>query len=437
MISNRAVVALSLLYIFFVIEFLFITFLRNELGPFVSPVVFYAAGCGIFVAGIYYFLDAPAFQPATLQQVWTRKGQLKALMLAIITGGGTFFVFKRLKRIMHDVPIDPSVSDVIPALQVAVARFLNGEYVYVSATLENGLTYFPTYLPMQWLPFTIAGYFGFDFRILALCICLIGFVFYQVYLLRLNLSFVETLLKAALPFTMLLMLMKREENIFGHTVEAIVVGYYFILVAGVLSQSAVLRATGLVFCLLSRFSMLFWLPLYAVLVFLNEQKKNAFKIAAYVFIGICVLYVIPFMSKDWTIFAKGQANYTTAAMSEWVTPLGADKPYHLLRGLGFASFVYEYGPKELLDKIALIRKIHIAVSLLAVALTAVIYYFIRKRIDHRVYLLLALKFYLATFYAFIHVPYSYLTAVSIFLSAWVVLLVSVKPELLQRRVDVK
>jgi hypothetical protein len=61
------------------------------------------------------------------------------------------------------------------------------------------------------------------------------------------------------------------------------------------------------------------------------------------------------------------------------------------------------------------------VCMLVVLVSAGYWFKWRPQLDYRVYALLTLKVYLATFYAFVQVPYIYLTLVGVCLS-WPVLL---------------
>ncbi len=61
-------------------------------------------------------------------------------------------------------------------------------------------------------------------------------------------------------------------------------------------------------------------------------------------------------------------------------------------------------------------------SVAAVALAAFLYHRLRHRYNYRVFALIALKFYLATFYAFIQIPYLYLISLGLFISVFVVMM---------------
>jgi hypothetical protein len=71
----------------------------------------------------------------------------------------------------------------------------------------------------------------------------------------------------------------------------------------------------------------------------------------------------------------------------------------------------------------LLKKFHFFFSGLVVVVAAWIYVRSKPRIDYRLFALLSLKLYLTTFYAFIQVPYLYLTALSVFTSVFLVLFV--------------
>ena len=195
------------------------------------------------------------------------------------------------------------------------------------------------------------------------------------------------------------------------------------LAASVLSRSVLLQAVGLVLCLLSRYSVVFWVPFYLWLLWREESRRHALMVAGLVLVGVVGIYVIPFLSKDWTIFTHALSEYRLATIGEWSRTDGPDgHPPQLFAGVGMAAWFYTYGPAELTARISLVQRADVLFSIGAVLLAAGLYHRLRYRYDYRLVALIGLKFYLATFYAFIQIPYPYLTSLGLFISVFVVMM---------------
>ena len=130
-------------------------------------------------------------------------------------------------------------------------------------------------------------------------------------------------------------------------------------------------------------------------------------LAGTVLLGVVALYVVPYLSHDWTMPGQVLRAYTTVAVGEW-QHLNADGlPYHLYNGVGMAPFFFQYGSGTLLDRIVLLKTVHMGLLVLIIVGAAGVYWRQRGvRTNYRLYAVLVLKLYLATFYAFLQVPYA-------------------------------
>lgn len=342
--------------------------------------------------------------------------QLLVVMGMFILGGIATGI--DLAKVFAAIKISPQSSDIIPSLQVYTQRFLAGQYPY---DVYNGFGYtlYPTYLPMMWLPYLISEILKIDYRWTAYIVFLSGVLAYELLVAANSSSLFEAAMKALLPFIAVQLFRSAEPEVFGMTVEMMVVGYYLLLAVSIFSRSNLLRALALLFCILSRYSLILWVPVYLALIFFAENRKNAISISLMVFSGILLIYVIPFLSRDWSAYLRGYNCYTSAAVVEWeriIPGVMNDKPYHLFRGVGFAAYFYEYGKGELIDKVLLLKRFHLILSFSSAVVAGLLFFRVKKFVDYRVYSLLALKFCLVFFYTFIQVPYLYLNLVPAFLS---------------------
>ncbi len=395
------------------------TFMRNEFGYYGSPVLLYGVGV-VACCTIYHYTRHRAW---CLPLATAGPQPWKSIVLAAMLG--VWLCVGKLAEVIHNYPVQIASSDIIPALSIYTKRFLNHELVYTPFTNELGYFSLPTYLPATWFPYLLPEWLRFDYRWMGSLLLLLGIGGYLVVLARLRKPGGHTFLLAFLPFAFTYAIIRTDAPIFGFTVESMVAGYYFLLVAGILLRSWPLQVLALLLCLLSRFSLVFWLPLYLLLVFFQDKRQRAVMLVGTLGIGILLLYVIPFMSQDWGMFMRVQAAYTDVAVNEWRHLNEQGLPYHLYNGVGFGNFFYRFISGELVDRIRLLKTVHVALLLLITAGSGWLYWRQRTpRSNYQIHAVLTLKLYLITFYAFLQVPYSYLAAVGILLSLFLLLLVA-------------
>ena len=391
---------------------------RNYYGPLWSPVLLYAAAVAMCGCAVAYWLDRPATSAgpaATLERV-------PVAGLLLLLGGG--WVLSVQAPAIATRPISLNYSDVIVILQTYVGRFRSGEVVYRYLT---NLAYplFPNHLPLQWLPYVPADALGIDYRWWAMgLLLLLGFGAYQWQLARQPISWLEFGLKALLPAYLVVRLIQSNPDIYALTCEPTIICYYCLLAASVLGRSALLQATALVLCLMSRYSVVFWVPFFLWVLWREVGPKHSLVVAGLTGLGVLGVYVVPFLSHDWTIFTHALAEYRIATLGEWGGHAGENGlPVHLFGGTGVASWFYTYGPADINDRITVLQRTHLLASAGVVVLVAWLYYRLRAQLDYRLAALIGLKLYLATFYTFLQIPYLYLTSLTLFISVFVVMMV--------------
>jgi hypothetical protein len=248
-------------------------------------------------------------------------------------------------------------------------------------------------------------------------VLLLGVLAYLVVVVRLRRSALVTFGLSALPLWFTYSILDTIPDIFSLTVEPMIVGYYLLLVAGVLLPSRPLLVVALLLCLLSRYSLVFWVPLYVGLLYFNESRRWAWALTGLAAAGVLALYVVPILSHDWGLFLRVQKVYTETTLGEWHHLNPAGKPVHLYNGIGLTNFFYRFAPGELLARLALAKLVHLAAVLAIVGGAALVYWRQRvPRTHYRLYAVIVLKLYLTTFYALLQVPYAYLAVVGFFTS---------------------
>jgi hypothetical protein len=131
------------------------------------------------------------------------------------------------------------------------------------------------------------------------------------------------------------------------------------------------------------------------------------------------VYVIPFMSKDPTIFMRGIQYYVDAAPYEWIQKgwqQATEPPYHLAKGLGFNIYFNDLWKGSLTAKIAACRHFQLAICLFIAIFSGYIMIKKKSNLSAPFLALISLKIYMVFFYQFIQVPYIYLQWVTVGIS---------------------
>jgi hypothetical protein len=286
---------------------------------------------------------------------------------------------------------------------------------------EFGYYLAPTYLPMHWLPFVVSEWIGLDARVWS---GILFFIAALVFLRPLQQRFASRMHQHILAFAPvlfagLLLLFQRDDM--GYSVELLLAGYYLLFCRSLLSLNPWMAALSLVLILLSRFSLVLWLPLALVVLWQQMGHRFVLKAALPVIVGILLIYVWPFLSERPDSFKNAQDYYAMAAEKEWSGQSWqkpGDHPFQISRGLGFAWWFYKLAPGSLAERIAVVRLSHLALSLLAVGLL-LFWYFkkLRGSMPLPIFLLGSLHLYLWVFTLFIQVPYPYLFFIPLAVSA--------------------
>jgi hypothetical protein len=384
----------------FLLELGVFTFFRDEHRYYSLPFIWFFGG---LITSIGIYLQS---KKATIHVSEPTKSSLYegVLFLPLVL----LFTYA-LSKLVIAHPLDPNNSDVIPTIKIMAQRILRFEYPY--AMVDYGWSFVPTYLPMKFLPFTIAELLKIDYRIFAFIIFVIT-TFMIAIKFGGNKSFTEKIITLALPIVSLMLILKFNDPIFIHSVELLDAAYIAILVYGIFSNNMLIIVFGIVSCLLSRYGIVVWLPIYALLYLLREDKKATIKIILWSVVGVTALYVVPFMWKDPLMFLKSVKTYDKMAIPQW--DIVADwyahigKPYTLAQGFSFAIHFRDWMDGDTATKIFWMKVCQF--TLVVLSLVFCIWWYLRSKskIDNRLYTLFTLKVFMTLFYGFLYVPYSYL-----------------------------
>lgn len=323
-----------------------------------------------------------------------------------------------LNPLFEKYAIIPQNSDIIPQIEVMARRFLAGEFPYAPIH-DFGYELRSPYMPLHWGPFVIPESFDFDDRWWVLGIWFAAYMVFAHTAIRNGKSLFHTSILCILPGLFVYLLLRNNFIVFSHTVELLILSYYFFLLSALNKGNVWLIGLGLLGCLLSRYSLLFWTPLLFLPFLLKKDYKILGKLLAISLGGILILYVIPFLSKDWSLPFQGLEHHGIVTLKNWTFepwfgPNG--KPGALYRGTGLAAFFFEFWPGEAATQMAAVQRIQFVGSGLLLALFSFIYYIKQETITLRLFWLASLKIMLCFFYSFLALPIDYYFIVPIFVS---------------------
>lgn len=324
--------------------------------------------------------------------------------------------FFKMQDLIKHCRIDEHVSDIIPTIMQEVHRFLHHEFVYTPILLD-GYSYPSGYLPAVWFPFIAAETFHFDYRYIPFAIfalLMIGILL--VY--KKQISSLSTFLSLVMIPLSLELFIANNNSVPRFSVEVLIACYYVFLCLAITTKNYFLIGIAISLCLLSRYSLALWLPLYFIVLLINQDKKRLFKIIMVIIIAIALFYVIPFLSKEPSLVIRGLLNYSSAGDGEWRRiNQSTHLPEHLTHGLGFAYFFYVLKGIDIPTKIKYLQIVLLALIAIFLVSMSFIFYKYKNKLSTPIFLICSLKIYLSIFYTFIHIPYVYLYTVPLMVSS--------------------
>jgi len=392
-------------------EVLMLTTFKVYFGILLSPLIhfIFSLASGIYLMNLGRNTNEASFAELKTSNTFSRLSTAitAILLIVFIIQAGQLF----LEKPINYKDVKSVGSDVIPQVMYITKRFTGGHYPYVPIPIpELGYILTPTYLPFQWLPYVPAEIAGFDYRYTGIVLLSLGVLIYALYIAKLKLPKITLVLLHLLPLIFLFLYKKEQPDLLQVTVESLVTAFYIFTGFALLKKNIYLLAFCLVTCLLSRYSIVLWLPLFVLIFYTNNGLKKTALLLLLITAGVALFYG-PFLLRDPLIFKKGYEYYTSASKGEWgIQYWQAQKeyPYHHQGGLGFAIYFYKYIQGDVDAKIQAIKQTHLIVCLGVTVLMGLFYLKVRNTIAPSVYTIASLKIYLTFFYAFIIIPYPYL-----------------------------
>lgn len=296
-------------------------------------------------------------------------------------------------------------SDVLPQLETLYQRFTRGEFPYAPVQM-TGYAPFPVYMPLHWLPIGISELFKMDVRWTGFILLIIAIGVWGFFQAKKGFG-LGVLLSACLPAFVLLAYLYWGGIDLPVSFETVVAAYYLVLATGLFTRNIFIITAGLILCLLSRYTLLFWLPVFSLLMLQTFSLKKNFFLWSSVSVAILGIYVIPFLSKDISIFLKGIEYHNHAAVDEWKGYGNPAVSYSFETGIYFAQHFKKIFSGSMEQRVFYTRAIQGTVMLLLNV--AGIWFFQKWKTRIHVFEFLFVQLYLvlACFYFFGPLTYRY------------------------------
>lgn len=367
-------------------------FLQIENFYWLNSILFLIAGFGIS----FCLLKVPEFK-IDRKNILNKQLLIKILIVILLLPVS----YQLARQIMDSTPLQFESADMLPIMKTMSQRFLNGEWKEVYKPIPeiwNGIQ--PIYLPAMWLPFSASVIFHFDMRWITVCGIWLSVLMCIFPLWKQRFSAI--IFSAAILILLTSLHFDEENNVIRFTEEGVVFFYYSLMVVAIISRSAWLIGISAALYLLSRYSIVGWIPFAALYFILTKQYKFLLKAITAGLAVILILVILPFGFKPLLLQLQVQQHYISHAQRVW-----HDNPEFYYQSLGMAKF---FGPSH-------IQLLHYFLLTGTFLLPLAFLLWKRKKLlTEPNILLVGFQLGITFFYNFLDVSYSYLYYTPVFVS---------------------
>jgi hypothetical protein len=401
----------AFLFLLTVLEMGLFTLWRHRFDPYKLPFYFLAVQMSIGLLALFFYPK----DGNDRVEVEKKGGRISfcagVLWHSILALAGIFVAFWLLKSLYVQVPVSLKYSDIIPQAQKLTQRFSQFEYPY-AVFHDFGYPVSPTYLPAEWMPYLLAEFLKLDPRYISFAAFAFAYGVLAYQLIREKHAFWARVVLLGLPILFILLTRSRDASIWTVSLELLILAYYLLLGLSLQTRSGLWQVGAILLCLMSRYSLVLWLPLYAYMLWTREGWKTSMRFCLLI-LGGCLLLYGPFWLQDPLIFSHAQAHLDQATLVAWT------HTEHIKNGLGFALYFAERAGDGVANLLSL-QQTQWGLTALTSLLLGLIWRQRKDRLDFRLFAIGSLKISLAIYYAFIQMPYAYLFITPLVLS-WVIL----------------
>ena len=378
-----------LLVVFILVETLCYTYLQQTGLYYSSSVLYFLSGLGIC------FL--PLLLPTSESQYPKRNFFVAIAFLILIS----ILLIPVLSAGFQKLPLDYHIADMLPRIKIYATRFLHGSYVYDDVTEIWGGN-LPPYFPATWAPYIPAVLFGFDMRWITVTAFLTA-VFMMLFMLRRQTGFFDNFTTLVLLVSLFFLVnynMYFGSEIWVLSYEALIAFYYVLLCLAIISWNPYLIGGAITFCVLSRFSLSFWVPAFLIFLWWNQSFQFALKTGGTIAVAVLCLFVLPFVVGHLDAFGKIIEQYQSGSAVFWDSN---NIDGHGYREVGLFKF-FTASQSHLLRPIQLVSTIVAPIFFMGAAVK-----FLPTFKNKNILIgLCSLKFTLLFFYNFLNMPFHYL-----------------------------
>lgn len=361
-----------------------------------SSVVYIISGLMIAVIPLFRVPDKPL--PALLPDPQSRAVSIIKWLCIVVIG---FTLFQKGAYLISETEIDYTKADMLPAMKMQAERFLNGEDVYAKLVGIWRGTFRPIYMTGFWGAFVPFVKLGLDIRWATIggLLLSLGLIMSLIPAFKSNQSLFVLL--SLLPlFFLFESLWEEQEPIIRLTEEGIVMFYYTFLGFALFKKNPYLIGIALALCLLSRYSLLPWLPFYALYAFFFEKRRDVYITAGIATFLVLFGFLIPYGFENWDFFFKHPSRYQGFAERSWERNTA-----FFGNSLGMAKFFTQ-------ETVRYQYKLHMFLAFAAPATMIGIWWWLKRKgsrlLSARFLGLCSLKITLVFFYNMIVLPVFYL-----------------------------
>ena len=352
----RIIIAALLLFILQI----YLTFRGvHHFSKYWSPLILFFVSAGIAVLYFRRLLAQAA------RQGGDRLLPLRWLPAVLWVLGGVLTIvlaYEELRKLWVEFPNPAQFSDVLPQLEAQYQRFSRGEMPYAPVPLPTHMPY-PVYMPLHWLPVGLSGWLGIDPRWAGFGLLAMAAGIYGYWVGRQNAPTWARIAALFLPSMGLwgFILWGRLE--LAVSFEIVIAAYYLVLAAGLLGRHIPTIVLGLILCLLSRYTLLFWIPLPAYIWWKELLPQTNYRIWGAVGLSVLLLYIFPFYLQDPDIFTTGIKYHNDGAIAQWKGFGDPPVSWTMERGIYFGINMKAVFPGDAAQQVFLARALQGALML--------------------------------------------------------------------------
>lgn len=378
------------------LETLSFTYIQNYGGTyyFSSSILYLLCGIGVCILPFIPTGDVNLF--VTNKAVYKAVPYLFAVFILFLVG----YHIYHLVPAYSTMPIHPKIADMLPCLQVACHRFLHGEKIYAPIPEMYPGCIMP-YLPAMWVPFLPASALSFDFRWTTLSMQLLGISCAMIPLWgKKSIPIIPAIIAAGGLFLVSNYFLNDHNDYWTMTEEGVVAGFYLLLGFALLRQNYWAIGLAITGCTLSRYSLVMWIPVYFIFVFVAHSNRDFLKLLLSYSLSMLGLFILPFFIRDPLYFINIPQGYIGLTDRFWNMYGVAD---HRLHNVGLFKFFN-------LEQMHSMFLLGIITSFLApVILIACVKWLAKgKKLNEKYLGYASFKVSLIFFFSFIQMPYLYI-----------------------------